>query len=61
MSQGSRSRLAVTFFAGSLFGVLGGVFLGALLGHRVIAGTVHALAVLARRDKDELRFDLLLQ
>lgn len=61
MSQGSRARLAVTFLAGSLFGALGGVFLGALVGHRVIAGTIHLFSVLARRDKDELRFDLLLQ
>lgn len=61
MSQSSRSRLATTFFVGSLFGALGGIFLGAILGHRVIAGTLHALALVSRRDKDELRFDLLLQ
>ncbi len=46
---------------GMVVGAIGGITLGALVGHRVLSAAVHVWSFLERDHEDELRFDLLLQ
>lgn len=61
MQRGSGARFAFPFVLGTIVGSLGGIILGAVVGHRVISAVVHLTSLLTRDDDDQLRFDLLAQ
>ena len=61
MAARSKSRFFVPFTLGTALGALGGIALGAALGHRLFAALFHLWSLVARSDDDEPRFELLLQ
>lgn len=61
MRRSSGTRFLLPFVLGTVFGAVGGAAVGALVGHRAFAAAMHLASLMRRRDRDELRFDLLLQ
>ncbi len=58
---GSKTRLILPFTLGTAFGAIGGLAVGAVLGHRVFAGLLHLWSIVGRDDDSEPKFELLLQ
>ena len=58
--RSTKDSFVVPFSAGTVFGVFGGLLLGALVGHRIATLTFEALSHIGHHD-DSPRFDLLAQ
>lgn len=61
MSAQSKSRFVFPFTLGTAFGVIGGITLGALLGHRLLSAMLDLWSLFGRDSDQEPPFDLLLQ
>lgn len=61
MTAQTKSGFVFPFTLGTAFGVISGVTLGALLGHRLFSAFLNLWALLSHDSDQEPPFDLLLQ
>ena len=61
MTAQAKSGFVLPFTLGTAFGVIGGITLGALLGHRIFTAMLNLWSLFSHDSDQEPPFDLLLQ